>query len=140
MRCIGQILVVVTLLASSACVAPAPVVPEGTTDVNVGLLLLDGVYNTELTAPLDIFHHTAFHAPPRGMRVFTVGRSREVVTTFEGLHIIPDYDLESAPPIDVLVVPSGKHSLDSDLEDERLIDWVRRRGKSGLGILLGVWS
>lgn len=125
-----SILFVAILLAASGCMTPAPEVPGSTTDVNVGLLLIDGVYNTELTAPLDIFHHTASHAKPRGMRVFTVGRSRGVVTTYEGLHIIPDYGLESAPPIDVLVVPSGEHSLDSDLEDVRLIDWVRRCGKN----------
>ncbi len=27
---------------------------------NVAFLIMDGVYNTELTAPYDIFHHTIF--------------------------------------------------------------------------------
>ena len=27
---------------------------------NVGFLIMDGVYNTELTAPYDIFQHTIF--------------------------------------------------------------------------------
>jgi transcriptional regulator GlxA family with amidase domain len=50
------------------------------------------------------------------------------VRTFEGLRILPDYTLGSAPPIDVLVVPSAEHSLDTDLENEALIRWVRGVG------------
>ena len=97
--------------------------------LNVGFLVLEGVYNSELIAPLDIFHHTVFHTKP-GMRVFTVGRTAATVTTFEGLRIGVDYALEDAPTIDVLVVPSAVNNMDSDLEDERLIDWVRARGRS----------
>ena len=42
--------------------------------LQVGFLIVDGVYNTELTAPFDMFHHTVFHADA-GMRVFTVAPS-----------------------------------------------------------------
>ena len=102
--------------------------------LNVAFLLLDGVYNSELIAPLDIFHHTVFHTKP-GMRLFTVGRSTEPARTFEGLRIAVDYDLESAPSIDVLVVPSAEHNMDSDLDDERLIAWVRERGGASRYVL-----
>lgn len=95
--------------------------------LRVGFLMLDGVYNSELMAPYDVFQHTVFHVQP-GMEVFTVGRTMETVRTFEGLRIEPDYDLESAPLIDVLVVPSAEHNMDSDLEDEALIAWLARRG------------
>jgi hypothetical protein len=32
--------------------------------LRVGFLMVDGVYNSELVAPYDIFHHTVFHAEP----------------------------------------------------------------------------
>lgn len=99
-----------------------------TRELQVGFLIIDGVYNTELTAPLDLFHHTVFHTDP-AMRVFTVGRSFEPVTTFEGLRLLPDHTLEDHPPIDVLVVASAEHNMDTDLEDETLISWVRRVGE-----------
>jgi len=95
--------------------------------LNVGFLIVDGVYNTELTAPYDIFHHTVFHTRP-GMRVFTVAPDRSPVRTFEGLRIVPDHGFDDAPPIDVLVVPSAEHSMGSDLEDERMLAWVRQTG------------
>ena len=96
--------------------------------LSVGFLVIDGVYNTELTAPFDMFHHTVFHTKP-GMRVFTVAPTLEPVTTFEGLRLLPDYSFADAPEIDVLVVASAEHNMDTDLEDEELIDWVRRTGE-----------
>lgn len=95
--------------------------------LKVGFLAVNGVYNSELIAPMDILHHTVFHTDP-GMEVFVVAPTNEPIVTFEGLHIIPDYNFEDAPYIDVLIVPSARHSMDSDLEDEELIDFVRERG------------
>lgn len=102
--------------------------------LRAGFLLLDGVYNSELMAPFDIFHHVRFHAKP-GIDVFTVGRTKDVVKTFEGLRILPDHDLDSAPPIDILVVPSAEHNMGSDLEDSRLIGWLAVRGKRARYVL-----
>ena len=97
---------------------------------NVAFLVVDGVYNSELVAPMDIFHHTVFHANP-GMRVFTVAPTLDTITTFEGLRLLPDYaflDSVALPQIDVLVVPSAEHSMDTDLEDTTMIRWVQATG------------
>ncbi|MDW3648567.1 MAG: DJ-1/PfpI family protein [Bacteroidia bacterium] len=101
--------------------------PEGVW--NVGFLIMDGVYNTELTAPMDIFQHTIFHTDP-GMKVFTIAKSLDPVRSFEGLVITPDYSYSSGeyPNIDILVVPSAEHHLDTDLEDEEMIKFVSETG------------
>ena len=103
-------------------------------EISVGFVIVDGVYNTELTAPLDVFQHTIFHVQP-GMKVFTVAPSLEAVTTFEGLRLLPDYTFKSAPPVDILVVPSAKHSMDSDLENRDMMDYVRRAGEEASYLL-----
>jgi putative intracellular protease/amidase len=95
----------------------------------VAFLAVDGVYNSELMAPYDIFHHTRFHAPP-GMEVFVVSPDGEPVTTFEGLTIGAHYSYATAPPIDVLVVPSAEGSMEADLKDAAMIAWVRERGQA----------
>lgn len=99
-------------------------------ELNVGFLLVDGVYNTEVIAPFDIFQHTIYHIQP-GLKVFTIAPSLDPITTFEGLRIIPDYSFasDSIPSIDVLVVASAEHSMDSDLEDEAMISFVRETGQ-----------
>ena len=106
-----------------------PVLPADS--LNVAFLIMDGVYNTELTAPMDIFQHTIFHAQP-GMQVFTVAKNLEPVRSFEGLNILPDYSYsqKGVPPIDVLVIPSAEHHLDTDLEDQAMLDWVSQTSKN----------
>lgn len=98
----------------------------------VAFLIMDGVYNTELTAPFDIFQHTIFRDSIKPMRVFTVANTSEPIKTFEGLRIIPDYNYleDNYPAIDILVVPSAEHHPDSDLQDGEMIDFVRRTSES----------
>ena len=62
------------------------------------------------------------------MNTFLVANTLNPITTFEGMRLLPDYDYltDDLPPIDILVVPSAEHHLDSDLEDQAMLDFVRR--------------
>lgn len=95
---------------------------------NVAFLIMDGVYNTELTAPYDIFQHTIFRKNIKAMNVFTVANTDEPILSFEGMRILPDYNylLDSIPKIDILVVPSAEHHLDSDLEDKSMLTFIKK--------------
>jgi len=137
---LSSAIVFVLIILVAACGKPSPEI-EKTVEVdvpevkkpdqtlNVAFLIVDGVYNSELVAPMDILHHTVFHTDP-GMVVFTVAPEKDTITTFEGLRIIPDYEIgeEAIPQIDVLVVPSAENSMGSDLENEELIGFVRSTG------------
>jgi transcriptional regulator GlxA family with amidase domain len=105
-----------------------PILPSR--QLNAAFVIVDGVYNSELIAPMDVLQHTIFHHE-HGIKVFTVSGAKEPITTFEGLRIIPDYSFEndSLPTIDILIVPSAKHSMDSDLENVKLIEFVKNSGK-----------
>lgn len=98
---------------------------------NVAFLIMDGTYNTELTAPFDIFQHTIFRDSIKAMNVFTVANTDDAITTFEGMRLLPDFNYvtDALPKIDILVVPSAEHHLDTDLEDEVMLDFVRRTEK-----------
>lgn len=95
---------------------------------NVAFLIMDGVFNTELTAPYDIFQHTIFRDSIKAMNTFLVANTLNPITTFEGIRLLPDYDYTSdnLPPIDILVVPSAEHHLDTDLEDKVMINFVKK--------------
>ena len=95
---------------------------------NVVFLIMEGTYNTELTAPFDIFQHTIFRENIKGMNVFTVANTDKPITTFEGMRILPDFNYlkDSLPKIDILVIPSAEHHLDTDLDDEKMIDFVKK--------------
>lgn len=102
--------------------------------LNVGFLAINGVYNSELIAPYDVFQHTIFHTE-LGMETFIVSPTEEPITTFEGITVTPHYSFKSAPDIDVLVVPSAEHNMDTDLEDDSLITWVRAVGNQAQVIM-----
>ena len=98
---------------------------------NVAFLIMDGVYNTELTAPYDIFQHTQYREGIKAMNVFTVANTDKPIISFEGMRFLPDFNYvkDSLPTIDILVVPSAEHHLDTDLEDTVMIDFVKRIDK-----------
>lgn len=109
--------------------------------IRAGFLIVDGVYNTELMAPWDVLQHARYHSAPHpGIEVFTIARSLDPVTTAEGLRIVPDYTLASAPPVDILVVPSARHSRDSDRADAELISWVRSAGAQAKFVMSLCWG
>lgn len=141
--------------ASTQIVSEAPTVPEDRAGppagrrawvpddrpLRAGFVLVDGVYNTELVAPWDIFEHTRHHtAPAPGIEVFTVAATADPVTTAENLRILPDHTFETAPPIDILVVPSAKESRGRDLENRELIRWVRQAGEQAAFVLSLCWG
>ena len=140
MKCILYLLIMGFLVGCNEAQNTSPVelphMEKPTRVWNVGLLIMEKVYNTELTAPMDIFQHTIFHTDP-GMKVFTLAKTTDPITTFEGLKILPDYSYrdENLPNIDVLVVPSAEHHLDTDLEDEEMIDFVRTTGRQAKYIM-----
>ncbi|TRX53674.1 glutamine amidotransferase [Fulvivirga sp. M361] len=106
-----------------------PIMPEKV--LNVAFLIVDGVYNSELVAPMDILHHTVFHTE-KGMKVFTVAPTKDPITSFEGLRILPDYSYlhDVLPQINVLIVPSAENSMGKDLENRELIRFVKSTGTS----------
>lgn len=101
---------------------------------NVAFLIMDGTFNTEFTAPFDIFQHTQYRENIKAMNTFTVANTLEPITTFEGVRILPDFDYtkDELPKIDILVVPSAEHHLDSDLKDKTMLEFIRKVDKTAL--------
>jgi len=102
---------------------------------NVAFLIMEGTYNTELTAPFDIFQHTQYQKNIKAMNVFTVANTLEPITTFEGIRILPDFDYTKTnrlPDIDILVIPSAVHHLDTDLEDVVMLSFVKKVNEKAL--------
>lgn len=101
---------------------------------NVAFLIMEGTYNTEFTAPFDIFQHTQYRKGIKAMNTFTVANTLDPITTFEGVRLLPDFDYtnDSLPVIDILVVPSAEHHLDTDLRDTTLLNFVKKVDKNAL--------
>jgi transcriptional regulator GlxA family with amidase domain len=121
LRRLAPILLVLALAAVPASRAAEP--PLRT----VGFLVLPGVYNSELMAPYDVLDHVRFRTKD-APKVFTVAPKAGPLRTFEGLTLTPHHTFADAPAIDLLVVPSAEHNMDTDLQDAALLAWVRETG------------
>ncbi len=112
--------------------------------LRAAFLVVDGVYNTELTAPYDLLEHVAYAVKKdpaaHPIEVFTVSPDGKTVTTAEGLKITPDYSFANHPKVDILVVPSAEKSTKSDLDDERLVGWVREQGGQARYVVSLCWG
>ena len=126
-----KLLLVAIIFATSCSSGQRPDIELNEEWYNVAFLIMDGVYNTELTAPYDIFQHTQYREGIKAMNVFTIAESKSPVRSFEGLYILPDFSYRSKdlPKIDILVIPSAEHHLDSDLENEEMISFVKNAGE-----------
>jgi transcriptional regulator GlxA family with amidase domain len=92
--------------------------------LTAGFVVLDQVYNSELMAPYDVLHHTVFRDTAHYVQPFAVSPTGAPVTTFEGLTVTPHHSFATAPPIDILVIPSTAGSMTTDLEDPVFMDWL----------------
>jgi transcriptional regulator GlxA family with amidase domain len=101
---------------------------------NVAFLIMNGTYNTEFTAPFDIFQHTKFRKNIKAMNTFSIANTLEPITTFEGVRLLPDFDYtqDGLPAIDILVVPSAEHHLDTDLQDTTLLNFIKKTNQTAL--------
>jgi transcriptional regulator GlxA family with amidase domain len=100
---------------------------------SVGILVFDGVEVLDFAGPFEVFSRTRLSpgldsrrsAETAPFDVFTVARSRAVVTATGGLEIVPRHGFDDAPRIDLLVVPGG-FGTRALLDDAETLEWIRR--------------
>jgi transcriptional regulator GlxA family with amidase domain len=98
----------------------------GTGVLNAAFVCVDGVFNSELMAPYDVLQHSVYRDPDNHVRCFIVTPDGRPFETFEGIAITPDFSFDTAPDVDILVIPSTGTSMTDDLHNEDYIDWIDR--------------
>ena len=74
---------------------------------NVAILLFDDVEVLDFAGPFEVFAVASELHDYALFRVFTVAASAGPIRARNGLSVLPDYPLESAPRPDVLIIPGG---------------------------------
>ncbi len=93
---------------------------------HVAILCFDDVEVLDLAGPFEVFAVTD-ELQGRGVfNTFTLAESPGTVRAVNGLKIVPDHTLESAPDPAVLVVPGGQGTR-ALLRRPSLLEWVSRR-------------
>ncbi|WP_375559764.1 DJ-1/PfpI family protein [Bernardetia sp. OM2101] len=94
----------------------------------IGLLMYDDVLTTELTAPMDVFTKQSEDGKQL-FNVITIAEKYEVITSEEGLKIFPDYILENAPKLDILIVPSA-YDMSLQVKNKNLVEFIKNQNQN----------
>jgi transcriptional regulator GlxA family with amidase domain len=96
----------------------------------VGIFVFENAEVLDFAGPYEVFT-TAARVQARFdpaaepvFKVFTVARSRETVCARAGLNVIPDHDFSAHPDIDMLLVPGGV--VTDETEKPAVIEWIRK--------------
>lgn len=93
--------------------------------LQIGSLVFDGLDQIDLTGPFEVLSRI----PNATYRIFAKGGG--VVRDMRGLGVVTDGDLDSAPPLDLVHIAGG-FGQEALMEDEVVLDWVRRQAGSSL--------
>ncbi|QYG90129.1 DJ-1/PfpI family protein [Bacillus atrophaeus] len=108
---------------------------------SVGILLFDDVEVLDFAGPFEVFSVTAVTDQKgdecKPFSVKTISETGEPVKARNGLTVSPDYSIEQAPAFDILIVPGGPGARNTEIHNDRLIDWIKERSAS-VELLLSV--
>ena len=74
----------------------------------IGIFLFDGAEELDWAGPWEVLAAWAQIWPDDGIEVFTLAGGGDVVACAKGLRVLADHTWDTAPAIDVLVVPGGR--------------------------------
>lgn len=93
----------------------------------VAVVIYDGVELLDFAGPGEVFEVAGGYGgvgDRRAFEVYTVGRSREPITSQRFVEVVPQYGIDEAPLPDVLVIPGGSSGRVSG--DAEFLAWVKR--------------
>ena len=97
----------------------------------VGILVFDDIEVLDFCGPFEVFStvridETMRRTEPSPFDVCLVAETTERVLASGGLKVLPDHDLASCPPLDILVVPGGWGTR-REMDNPRLLEWIAQR-------------
>lgn len=99
----------------------------------VGIVVYEEVEVLDFCGPFEVFSVTRLNEEKRReelspFRAFLVAENTSPVVATGGMKVVPDYDLESCPKLDILLVPGG-WGFRHQMNNERLLKWVVDRSR-----------
>ena len=100
----------------------------------VGILIFPDVEVLDFCGPFEVFSVTRLdetrrREDPSPFEVVLIAESKTLVSATGGLRVQPDYTIDEAPPLDVLVIPGGWGTR-REIHNERLLTWIAERGRA----------
>lgn len=92
---------------------------------NVGILIFDDVEVLDFAGPFEVFSVASEVHDFSLYDVFTVARRKHPIRAVNGLIVMPNYDFQDHPSIDILIVAGGQGTR-SLIHDKEHLEWLHR--------------
>ncbi|MFT8320464.1 MAG: DJ-1/PfpI family protein [Bacillus sp. (in: firmicutes)] len=98
----------------------------------VGILLFEEVEVLDFAGPFEVLSIASFKEDHerKPFKVTTVSETGEIITARNGLQVKPTYSFNNAPNFDILIVPGGPGARQTEIHNEKLIDWINQQNRS----------
>lgn len=93
----------------------------------IGLLMYNGVLQTEVTAASDVFAKPSEEGKQL-FNVITIAETANPITTEEGLKLLPDFTFNNCPELTVLFVPSA-YDMYAQVHNKAIVDFIKEKNK-----------
>lgn len=93
----------------------------------IGLLMYNGVLQTEVTATSDVFSKPAENGKQL-FNVITIAETENPIITEEGLKIVPDYTFDNCPKLEALFVPSA-YDMYAQVHNPNIVTFIKEKDK-----------
>lgn len=93
----------------------------------VGLLMYNGVLQSEVIATSDVFAKPTKDGKQL-FNVVSIAETKNPITTEEGMHFIPDYTFENCPKLTVLFVPSA-YDMYAQVHNVKIVNFIKEKNK-----------
>ena len=100
--------------------------------LTLGMLLFDEVEVLDFCGPFEVFSVTTL-AGSKPIKVITVAET-ERVQARNGLSVNVDFQLDTAPKIDILLIPGGQGTR-TEISNTKLIEWIFSRSQEAEMVL-----
>ncbi len=91
----------------------------------IGLLMYDGVLQSEVIATSDVFSKSAEDGK-QIFNVITIAETEKPILTEEGIRILPDFTFENSPRLTALFVPSA-YDMNAQVNNEKIINFIKEK-------------
>ena len=88
---------------------------------SIGIVLYPDSEELDWVGPFEVFGMAAMG---RDVEVVTIAETTEPIRGAKGLRVLPDHSFETAPTLDVVLVPGGQGSR-AQMRNPVLLDWLR---------------
>lgn len=105
----------------------SPIKPLNPKLPTIGLLMFNGVLQSEVVATSDVFAKPSDEGKQL-FNVITIAENENPIVTEEGLRLIPDYTFSNCPNLNVLFVPSA-YDMNAQIKNNNIIEFIRQKNK-----------